>query len=62
MNAEGRGSFILQTFHKEIYALENKVELLSTSLDIDLFHLWVTVSTTCFVLCNRTQLHVCFQS
>lgn len=58
MNAEGTGSFILETFHKETYALENKVELASVSFDIDLFPLRMTASPTCFVFCNRTQLHV----
>lgn len=53
-----RGSFILETLHKETYALENKVELASVSFNIDLFPLQMAVSPTCFVFCNRTQLHV----
>jgi len=52
-----RGSFIPETFHKETYALEKKVELASVSFNIDLFPLPMTASPTCFVFCNRTQLH-----
>lgn len=58
MDAERRGSCVLETFHKETYALENKRELESVSFDIDLFPLQMTVSPPCFVLCYRTQLHV----
>lgn len=57
MNAEGRGYFIQETFNKETYALENKVQLASVSFGTDLFPLQMTVSPTCFVFCNRTQLH-----
>lgn len=58
MNAERRGSFVLETFHKESYTLENQVELASVSFNINLFPSRMTASPTCFVLCNRTQLHV----
>lgn len=58
MDAERRGSCVLETFHKETYALENKRELESVSFDINLFPLQMTVSPPCFVFCNRTQLHV----
>lgn len=58
VDAERRGSCVLETFHKETCALENRRELESVSFDIDLFPLQMRVSPPCFVFCNRTQLHV----
>lgn len=58
MDAERRGSCVLETFHKKIYALENKREIESVSFNVNLFPLQMTMSPPCFVFCNRTQLHV----